>query len=213
MKPLTDRPARATALTEAGGKFEVTGLTDGEYVLHLLGDGFEPFTATVRIQDGATVAQNVLVKLTGATQVVEVKERAEPLSTSSSTGSRFTDKQLSELPIVEENFKESLPLTQVNDFRMTDPVTGSFSIPVPLDAVQSVRMAKPVSFDFQVDRDFRLPFLNQRSSHKIRLGLHAINAINRGNFNEVFNNITSPEFGEFTGFERRKTASLLSVVD
>jgi hypothetical protein len=165
LKPLTNGSAPTTVVTDAGGNFEFTGLADGEYVLHLLGDDFEPFTATVRIEDGATVAQNVLVKLTGLTQRVEVKERAEPLSTSSSSASKFTDKQLSGLPLVEENFKESLPLTpgvirtpdgkltfrgagegqsmlQVNDFKMTDPVTGSFSIPVPLDAVQSVRVVK-----------------------------------------------------------------------
>jgi Carboxypeptidase regulatory-like domain/TonB dependent receptor/TonB-dependent Receptor Plug Domain len=165
LKRLRNGSAPTTAITDAGGNFEFTGLADGEYVLHLLGDGFEPFTATVRIEDGATVAQNVLVKLTGLTQRVEVKERAEPLSTSSSSASKFTDKQLSGLPLVEENFKELLPLTpgvirtpdgkltfrgagegqsmlQVNDFKMTDPVTGSFSIPVPLDGVQSVRVVK-----------------------------------------------------------------------
>jgi hypothetical protein len=165
LKPLTNGSAPTTAITDAGGNFEFPGLADGEYVLHLLGDGLEPFTATVRIEDGATVAQNVLVKLTDLTQRVEVKERADPLSTSSSSASKFTDKQLSELPLVEENFKESLPLTpgvirtpdgkltfrgagegqsmlQVNDFKMIDPVTGSFSIPVPLDAVQSVRVVK-----------------------------------------------------------------------
>jgi hypothetical protein len=165
LKPLTTGSAPTTVITDAGGNFEFSDLADGEYVLHLLGDGFEPFTATVRIEDGAMVAQNVLVKLTGLTQRVEVKERAEPLSTSSSSASTFTDKQLSGLPLAEENFKESLPLTpgvirtpdgklnfrgaaedqsmlQVNNSKMTDPVTGSFSIPVPLDAVQSARVVQ-----------------------------------------------------------------------
>lgn len=36
---------------------------------------------------------------------------------------------------------------------------------------------------------------------------------NNGNFREVFNNITSPQFGEFAGFERLKTAFLLRVVN
>jgi len=165
LKPLTNGSAPMTTVTDAGGNFEFTGLADGEYVLRLPGDGFEPFTATVRIADGATVAQNVLAKLAGLTQRVEVKEQAEPLSTSASSASKFSDKQLSGLPLAEENFRESLPLTpgvirtpdgkltfrgasedqsmlQVNDFKMTDPVTGSFSIPVPLDAVQSVRVVK-----------------------------------------------------------------------
>ena len=87
LKPLTNESDPTTAITDAGGNFEFTGLADGEYVLHLLGDGFEPFTATVRIEDGATVTQNVLAKLMGLTQRVEVKERAEPLSTSLSSAS------------------------------------------------------------------------------------------------------------------------------
>jgi hypothetical protein len=40
-----------------------------------------------------------------------------------------------------------------------------------------------------------------------------INLTNHGNFTQVYNNVTSPQFGQFTGFERQKTAFLLSVVN
>src|SRR5215471_5537557 len=76
LKPLTNGSSPTAVITDAGGNFEFTCLADGEYALHLLGDGFEPFTATVRIEDGATVAQNVLVKVASLTQRVEIKELA-----------------------------------------------------------------------------------------------------------------------------------------
>jgi hypothetical protein len=69
------------------------------------------------------------------------------------------------------------------------------------------------SLDSQIYRDFRIPFGHHRSSRKIRLGLYGINLTNHGNFNQVYSNVTSPHFGNFTGFERRQTAFLLSVVN
>jgi hypothetical protein len=163
LKPLTGDSPSLTAATDAAGNYEFKDVPDGEYLLRLEGDGFEPFTATIHIRDRATVVQDIAVKLAGLTQKIEVKEKVEPLSTTSSTAPKLSEKQLSGLPLTEENFKEALPLTpgvirtpegklnfrgssedqsmlQVNDAKMTDPVTGSFSIPVPLDAVQSVRV-------------------------------------------------------------------------
>jgi hypothetical protein len=163
LQPLGDGSASRTAETDAAGNYEFRDVPKGDYLLRLQRDGFEPFAATLHVQDGASVVQNISVSLTGLTQKIEVKEQVEPLSTTSSSASKLTEKQLSGLPLVEENFKEALPLTpgvvrtpegklnfrgsgedqsmlQVNDAKMTDPVTGSFSIPVPLDAVQSVRV-------------------------------------------------------------------------
>ena len=39
-------------------------------------------------------------------------------------------------------------------------------------------------------------------SRKVRLGLYMTNLTNHGNFSQVYNNVTSPLFGEFTGFQR-----------
>ncbi len=138
---------------------------DGDYILRLEAEGFEPFTATIHVRDGASIIQNISVRLSGLTQRIEVKEQAEPLSADSSGDSKLSEKQIASLPVVEENFKSLLRLTpgvvrtldgklnfrgasedqsmlQVNDSKMTDPVTGSFSIPVPLDAVQSARVVQ-----------------------------------------------------------------------
>lgn len=163
LKPPSDGSASLTAATDEAGNFEFKGVPDGDYVLRIERDGFEPFSVAIHVRDQAPVVQNISLKLTGLTQEIEVSEQAQPLSTTSSSAGKLTEKQLSGLPLTEENFKEALPLTpgvvrtpegklnfrgsgedqsmlQVNDAKMTDPVTGSFSIPVPLDAVQSVRV-------------------------------------------------------------------------
>src|SRR5713226_3727505 len=167
LKPLTEGRASLSAVTDEAGNYEFKEVPDGDYILQLQTEGFEPFTATLRVRDGMSIVQNISAKLTEVTQKIEVHEQIEPLSTTSSdsTASKLSEKQLDALPLAEENFKASLPLTPgvvrtpegklnfrgagedqsmlvVNDSKMTEPVTGSFSIPVPLDAVQSVRVDK-----------------------------------------------------------------------
>jgi hypothetical protein len=165
LKPLAEGRPLLTTVTDAAGNYEFNDVPGGDYLLQLQQEGFEPFTATLHVQTGASLVQNISVKLTRITEKVEVKEQAEPLSTTSSSTPKFDEKQLESLPLAEEDFKQALPLTpgvvrtpdgklnfrgsgedqsmlQVNDSKMTDPVTGSFSIPVPLDAVQSVQVVK-----------------------------------------------------------------------
>lgn len=71
------------------------------------------------------------------------------------------------------------------------------------------------SLDTQVYRDFKvhMPFLGRESRHKVRVGLYSINLTNHGNFHDVYNNVTSPFFGEFTGFQRRVNGFILSFAD
>jgi hypothetical protein len=165
LKPLAEGPPLLTTVTDAAGNYEFNDVPGGDYLLQLQQEGFEPFTATLHVQTGASMVQNISLKLARITEKVEVKEQAEPLSTTSSSTPKFDEKQLESLPLADENFKQALPLTpgvvrtpdgklnfrgsgedqsmlQVNDSKMTDPVTGSFSIPVPLDAVQSVQVVK-----------------------------------------------------------------------
>jgi len=165
LKPLAEGETSLSVVTGEAGNYEFKDVADGDYLLRLQAEGFEPFTATLHMRDGASVIQNISVKLAGITQKIEVKEQAEPLSANSSGDSKLSEKQLAALPLVEEDFKASLPLTpgvvrtpdgklnfrgaaedqsmlQVNNSKMTDPVTGSFSIPVPLDAVQSARVVQ-----------------------------------------------------------------------
>jgi hypothetical protein len=71
------------------------------------------------------------------------------------------------------------------------------------------------SLDAQVYRDFHIPlrFLERGSGHKVRLGVYWINLTGHGNFHDVYNNVTSPLFGEFTGFQRRVSGFILSFAD
>jgi hypothetical protein len=163
LKPVGGGASSLTTVTDDSGHYEFKDVPAGGYVLQVQIEGFEPFSVTVQVADGSPLVQNISVKLTGLSQKIEVQEKAEPLATTSSSAPKLTEKQLSGLPLTEENFKEALPLTpgvvrtpegklnfrgssedqsmlQVNDAKMTDPVTGSFSIPIPLDAVQSVRV-------------------------------------------------------------------------
>jgi len=165
LKPLAEGAASLSAITDEAGDYEFKEVPDGDYLLRLEAEGFEPFTATLHVEGGASIIQNISVKLAGLTQRIEVKEQAEPLSSDSSGASKLTEQQIASLPVTEEDFKSLLPLTpgvvrtpdgklnfrgaaedqsmlQVNNTKMTDPVTGSFSIPVPLDAVQSARVVQ-----------------------------------------------------------------------
>jgi hypothetical protein len=165
LKPMAEGKAPLSTLTDATGNYEFLDVPDGDYVLQLSKEGFEPFTASLNVRGGASVIQNISVKLAALTQKIEVKEQVEPLSADSSGASKLSEKQIASLPVVEEDFKSLLPLTpgvvrtpdgklnfrgvaedqsmlQVNNSKMTDPVTGSFSIPVPLDAVQSAQVVQ-----------------------------------------------------------------------
>ena len=71
------------------------------------------------------------------------------------------------------------------------------------------------SLDAQVYRDFhvRLPLIGNRFHHKLRLGAYSINLTNYGNFNDVYNDVASPLFGQFVGFQRRTDGLIISIVD
>jgi hypothetical protein len=71
------------------------------------------------------------------------------------------------------------------------------------------------SLDVQAYRDFHvhLPLMEHGSRHKVRVGLYSINLTNHGNFREVYNNVSSPFFGQFTGFQRRVNGFILSFAD
>jgi hypothetical protein len=165
LKPSPQGSVSRTAETDAAGNYEFRDVEDGEYILAIKSEGFEPFTARIHVQNGASVVQNISLKLAVVAEKVEVREQEEPLSTTTTTTPKLSEKQLESLPLAEQNFKQALPLTpgvvrtpdgklnfngagedqsmlQVNDSKMTDPVTGSFAIPVPLDAVQSVQVVK-----------------------------------------------------------------------
>lgn len=77
------------------------------------------------------------------------------------------------------------------------------------------RFAEFFSLDLKLYREFRVPFLGNRSGkvHHMRLGVYVLNATNHHNFNAVYNNVTSPNFGNFAGFLYRHEGAIIDFVD
>lgn len=72
-----------------------------------------------------------------------------------------------------------------------------------------------VSLDTRIYRDMHLPLpgVNRSSRRKVRLGLYSVNLTNHRNYRDVFNNVTSPSFGQFVGFEHRVNGFVLEIVE
>ena len=109
----------------------------------------------------------------------------------------------------------SLTVTPVVDVHTGFPYSDVDVVQNYSGVPNSLRFPTFFSLDTQVYRDFKvhLPFLGRESRHKIRVGLYSINLTNHGNFHDVYNNVTSPFFGEFTGFQRRVNGFILSFAD
>ncbi len=77
------------------------------------------------------------------------------------------------------------------------------------------RFAEYFSLDMKLYRQFRVPFLGNRSgkAHHIRLGVYSLNVTNHHNFNAVYNNVTAPNFGSFAGFLYRHEGAIIDFVD
>jgi hypothetical protein len=77
------------------------------------------------------------------------------------------------------------------------------------------RFAEFFSLDLKLYREFRVPFLGNRSgkAHHIRLGVYTLNTTNHHNFNAVYNNVTAPNFGQFAGFLYRHEGAIIDFVD
>jgi hypothetical protein len=71
------------------------------------------------------------------------------------------------------------------------------------------------SLDFKAYRAFRIPFLKRKGGggHHFRLGVYSLNITNHGNYSTVYNNVASPNFGQFVGFLYRHEGMTLDFVD
>jgi hypothetical protein len=78
----------------------------------------------------------------------------------------------------------------------------------------SQRFPRYFSLDVRLYREFaiHIPHTDRSSIHKFRLGVYSTDITNRQNPHDVFSNVTSPQFGEFAGFQRRYTGLVLDLV-
>lgn len=137
-----------------------------------------------------------------------------------------------EQPVIRPNFFGTLPTNVPNRF-----VTwGTFKLPrqmtispvldihdgFPWSAVDflqnyvgqpnSLRFPSFASLDAQITKDFRISFLPWAKNHLFRGSLRVFNITNHTNPRDVFNNITSPNYGQFVGFQHRFVDVSLDIV-
>lgn len=69
-----------------------------------------------------------------------------------------------------------------------------------------------LSLDLQVSKDSRIPLLPWLRNHTMRSSIRVYNLTNHGNFRDVYNNVTSPLFGDFAGIQHRFFALGVDIV-
>jgi hypothetical protein len=156
------QPPYATVTNEQG-EYKFTDLVPGRYMLQVQLAGFKQQTKMVTIQDGVN-SEDIQLELEAITADVMVVAGEEGLNTTS-TAEALSLKQetLQNLPLVNEQFQDALPLVPgvvrgpdgllnlkgarsnqsgftVNSANGNDPVTGESSVNLPLEAVQSVEV-------------------------------------------------------------------------
>ncbi len=153
--------------TDDAGHYEFKDLQPGSYTISISQSGFSPFTKTLEIKSGEAAAVDIRLELLTVAEQIEVTEATQTIATEDATtpSVELTQRQLISLPTAQEKIREVLPVTPgvvktidgkldfkgsdeyqslllVNSARTTDPVTGSFAVPVPTDAVQSFNIYK-----------------------------------------------------------------------
>jgi hypothetical protein len=158
---------RLTAETDDAGHYEFKDLQPGSYTISINQSGFTSFTKSLQFNPGEAVVVDIRLELQSVSEKVEVSEATQTIATEDATTPtvELTQRQLISLPTAQEKIREVLPVTPgvvktidgklgfkgsdehqslllVNSARTTDPVTGSFAVPVPTDAVQSFNIYK-----------------------------------------------------------------------
>ena len=160
--------APLTADSDEHGYYEFRGLAPGTYTVSINLQGFKPATKTVVVASKQQLTADFALELVAVAEKVEVKENAAEIATESSSApppATVTKTELISIPTPQEKVKDVLPITPgviktldsklsfkgadenqslllVNSARTTDPVTGSFAVPIPTDAVESFAVYK-----------------------------------------------------------------------
>ena len=108
-----------------------------------------------------------------------------------------------------------LTLSPVVDVRTGLPYSNLDVLQNYVGVPNTLRFPTYFSLDARIYREFplRLPFKERSTKRKIRLGIYTINLTNHRNWNDVFNNVKSPLFGQFAGFEHRVDGLVIDLVD
>ncbi len=164
LTPTTAGPAIRTTVTDAEGHFEFTRLAPGTYNLEAGVEGFQPQTATVTLEPGQTLTENISLQISSVEERIEVQGEATEIATQSvSATATVTEQQLESLPLRTQKFTEALSMSPsvirtqegklnfngqaesqgmllVDSAENVDPVSGSFAIPIPVSAIQNIQV-------------------------------------------------------------------------
>jgi Carboxypeptidase regulatory-like domain len=167
---LTHDPAAGSPLsttTDENGRYDFKGLPPGSYTIAVEGAGFKSVTKPIVLAPKQQAVQDFSLQLNVVSEKVEVNETAASVTTETAAPppATVTNTELTTIPTAQEKVKDVLPITPgviktldsklsfkgadenqslllVNSARTTDPVTGSFGVPIPTDAVESFAVYK-----------------------------------------------------------------------
>jgi hypothetical protein len=137
-----------------------------------------------------------------------------------------------EQPVIRPNFIANLPanvphrlvawggfkipwqasITPLIDLHSGFPYSAVDTLQNYVGQPNSLRMPTFFSLDLKLTKDFRLPFVPVLKKHKLRGGFQIFNVTNHSNPRDVFNNVTSPFFGHFVGFQHRFYDASVDIV-
>ncbi len=163
--PLHGAPLSAD--TDEHGGYEFKNLEPGTYTISITLQGFKSITKPVGLSPKQQLVQDFTLELEVVAEKVEVKETATSIATETAAPppATVTNAEIISIPTPQEKVKDILPFTPgviktldskltfkgadenqslllVNSARTTDPVTGSFGVPIPTDAVESFAVYK-----------------------------------------------------------------------
>jgi hypothetical protein len=156
-----------TVETDDAGNYEFKGLEPGSYIISIAQQGFKATSKAVTVAPGQVDVEDFGLDLETVSTSVEVHEETQRIETETVAPptETITQRQILSLPTAQEEVREVLPVTPgvvktldgklsfkgeeetqglltVNSAWTTDPVTGTFSIPVPTDAVRTFEVFK-----------------------------------------------------------------------
>ncbi len=156
--------ASKTTVTDFKGSYEFTQVAPGTYNLEASVEGFQPWTATVTLEPGQTVTEDVALQISSVEERIEVQGEAVEVATQSvSATATVNQQQLEDLPLRTQKFTEALSMSPsvirtqggklnfngqaesqgmllVDSAENVDPVSGSFAIPVPVNMIQNIQV-------------------------------------------------------------------------
>jgi hypothetical protein len=113
------------------------------------------------------------------------------------------------------NLPLKLSLSPVVDVRTGLPYSDVDVLQNYVGVPDGLRFPTYFSLDARIYREFplHLPFMERSTKRKIRFGVYTINLTNHHNPLDIYNNVTSPFFGQFAGFVHRVDGLVIDLVN